>query len=113
MTLEHLQAGFRNQLVTFQRATVTEDDYGGEVDSWADIGQAWAQIQFGSGEERRSGAQVGSSQAATFSVLSNPLTRSLKATDRISYLGGDWDIQALNPVPVNKGIVLTATRRDS
>lgn len=107
-----LEAGARSQKIVFQRFTATTDDYGHEVRIWTDFATEWAQVRFGTGQERRAAAQEGSSQAATFGVLSNPMTRALTTRDRISYMSDSWNILALNPTSDNKGIVLTAVRSD-
>lgn len=105
-----LEAGARSQLITFQRFTATTNDYGEEIQTWADLETAWAQVRFGTGQERRAAAQEGNEQAATFGVIGNPVTRALTVRDRINYLGEAWDIQALNPTSNNQGVVITATR---
>lgn len=105
-----LEAGYRNQLVVLQRFTATTNDHGHESQTWASIGSEWAQVRFGTGQERRAAAQEGNQQAATFGVLSNTVTRSLTVRDKIVYLGDDWDIQGLSPTQDNQGVIITAIR---
>lgn len=105
-----LEAGARTQLIIIERGTPTTDDYGGETLAWASIAQAWAQVRFGTGAERRAAAQEGSDQAATFGVLYTPTIATITVKDRIQYLGSAWDIEAWNPTSDNKGIIITATR---
>lgn len=84
-------AGDRDRLITFQRATVSEDDYGGEEPIWGELEQAWAKVRFGSSQERREAAMEQASQVATFRVLSTTNLRTVTAKDRISW-NGVWDI---------------------
>lgn len=101
--------GERNQLVTFQRATVTTDDYGGEVSTWADFAQAWVQVRRGTGQERREASQEAASQTATFVADWNPTLDQITVTDRIQYRGDDWDIVDCAP-DGTKEIQFTAVR---
>jgi head-tail adaptor len=90
-----MAAGKRNTLVQFQRSQPELDEYGEEVDVWSDIGGGeWAAILWGAGAERRAAAQEEGSQAVTFQVPDNTLTRSLTVKDRIVW-EGDWDITGI------------------
>lgn len=106
-----LESGARTQLISFERGTASSDDYGGEDLSWQEIAQAFAQVRFGTGQERRSAAQEGNEQAATFGVLRTPTLDSVNGKDRIQYMGFAWDITAWNPTADGRGIVFTATRK--
>lgn len=106
-----MSAGRRDQLITIQRATVTTDDYGAEVPTWATHAQEWAAIFYGRGDERRQAAMEQGSQAATFQVLANAATRTVTLKDRIEHDGAVWDIQGISPdTPKRGSIELTATR---
>lgn len=87
-----MTAGRRDQLVTLQRYTTTQDDYGEETQTWADLGDEWAAVFFGRGSERRQAAQEQATQIATFQMLSNPVTAALLPSDRIVHAGANWDI---------------------
>lgn len=94
----------------FQRFTATTDDYGDEVETWADYAEAWARVVHGSGQERRQAAQEAASVTATFYVLRNPLTAALTPKDRIEW-EGSWDIVSAVPsLEFNKEMEVTATR---
>lgn len=105
-----MTAGKRNRRITIERAVVVTDDYGGETSTWANHTEAWAEVLFGTGQERRGAAQEAGSQAATFIVLWTPILAALKLTDRIQAFGVAWDIQSIAPVGLNEEIHLTATR---
>lgn len=108
-----LNAGDRNRLVVFQRATVTTDAMGGEVKTWGNYVSAYADVSYGTGQERRAAVQEGGSQAATLRVLRNALTAALLITDRASFDGGLWDLTSIVPLGVNEGIEFTAVRAAS
>lgn len=89
--------GRRDQLITLERATSTRDDHNEPVEDWQPIGQEWAAVYYGRGEERRRMATEEGRQAASFSMLSNPITTELKVTDRIVHAGAAWDIEGISP----------------
>ncbi len=105
-----MTAGNRNRRITIERAVVVTDDYGGESSTWANHTEAWAEVLFGTGAERREAAQESGSAPATFIVLWTPTLAALKLTDRIQAFGTAWDIQSIAPVGLHKEIHITATR---
>ncbi len=105
-----MTAGKRNRRITFERATATTNDYGEDVRTWADYAAAWAEVLFGTGQERREAAQEAGSQAATFIVPWSPSLAAVAVTDRINALSATWDITSIAPVGLNKELHFTATR---
>lgn len=106
-----MTAGRRDSLVTLERATTSEDEYGSEISTWGSIGQEWCAVFYGRGDERRQAAMEQGSQAATFNMLSNTLTRSLTLKDRLQFDGSAWDIQGIAPDTPKRGeIELAAVR---
>lgn len=93
-----MSAGTRDDLITIERKTIVEDEYGGEDEAWATYATAWAQIFYGKGDERRSAAMEQGKQAVTFQVLANSKTRDVKLTDRITFGGSVYDIVGISPM---------------
>jgi head-tail adaptor len=105
-----MTAGRRDQLITFQDFTATQDAAGEEVQVWADIGQEWAAVYYGRGSERRQAAAEEGQQAATFQVLSNATTSSVTLQDRIILDGWIWDLVGISPDTPKRGLIeFTAT----
>lgn len=102
-------AGDYDQLITFERATVVVDDYGGETPTWATLATAWAQVRRGTGQERREASQEAGSQAATFVTDWSPTLEAIQITDRIQHNGDAWDITDVAP-DGHREIQFTATR---
>lgn len=100
--------GEREALITFERATVVVDDYGGTAPTWAEYTTAWAQVRRGTGQERRQASQEAGSQAATFVTDWNPTLEAVTITDRIQYLG-TWNITDVAP-DAHREIQFTAIR---
>lgn len=104
--------GRLGQRITFQRVSVSTDDHGGETESWTTYASAWAEVHFGSGQERRAAAQEAATQSAGFVVLANTQTLALTPMDRIGgYLGSDWDIVSIFPAPRAGTVEITAVRK--
>lgn len=106
-----MRAGRRDQLVTLERASTVQDEYGEEQETWAPIGKEWVAVFYGRGSERRQAAMEQGQQPATFQLLSNPITRSLTLTDRIGHAGAAWDIEGIAPDTPARGLIeVTAVR---
>lgn len=90
--------GERESLITFQRATVSVDDYGGETPSWADLVSVYARVKYGTGQERREAAQERATQAATFECDWNTALATVIVTDRILFEGEAWDVTSKAPL---------------
>ena len=98
--------------IQIEGRSVTDDGLGGDVEAWEEIGEEYAAVYYGTGGEQREAAQRGGSQAASFEVLSNSLTRALTVADhRIIYGGGTWDINAVHDLGMNVGVRITAVRQ--
>jgi head-tail adaptor len=88
----------RDSLIKVERATVTQDDYGEEIETWAQAFQEFARVFYGRGNERREAAADRSEMPITFSVLANINTRTITARDRIRYDALIWNIEGVAPV---------------
>lgn len=104
-----MTAGRRDQLVTLSRYSATQDDYGEETQTWGPLGQEWAAVFYGRGDERRQAAMEQGQQAVTFQVLSNETTRAVNVRDRILHDGSTYDVVGIAPMD-RATIEFTATR---
>jgi SPP1 family predicted phage head-tail adaptor len=102
-------AGQRDRKIVFERNAPAFDGYGGEVENWSTLETAWADVRYGTGQERREAAKESASVTATFQVLATSGTRSLTAVDRINF-NGIWDI--VSAVPNGRAFIdVTAIRQ--
>jgi head-tail adaptor len=99
----------RDTLIDFQRFTATTDEYGEEVKVWAKIGDAYADVFYGRGDEKRQAAREQGTQAANFVVPSNSMTRGINIADRIVLETDNWDIVGTSPTGIDD-IEFTAKR---
>jgi SPP1 family predicted phage head-tail adaptor len=104
-----LPAGERTELITFQRATTADDDYGQPIETWTDLTTRRARVRFGLAQEQRQAAQESASQTATFECIRSAQLDSITNKDRIVYLGDQWDINETAPLDRNT-IRFTAIR---
>lgn len=108
-----MKSGPRDDLITIERFGITgEDSMGAPIKGWTSYATAWAQVVYGTGQERREAGLEGADQTANFRVLADTETRSVTVADRIILNGDVWDITS--PAPLDRdGIEWTAIRRAS
>ncbi len=76
---------------------------------WGSIGQDWAEVRYGRGDERRAVAREEGAQTAVFVVRSHTLSRSITVRDRLVLDGGSWDILGISPM--HRGSIEFTARR--
>lgn len=91
-------ASERTELIVFERATVTFDGYGGEVETWGTYATRRARVRFGTAQEKREAAQEGGVQSATFECVRSAELNAVTLKDRIAYLSSTWDITETAPL---------------
>jgi head-tail adaptor len=105
-----LGAGELDSRVAVLARTVTEDDYGGEVETWAESGLLSAKVNYGTGREQREAAQEVASLPATVLLRWSSYTSALGTADnRLRFDGGDWDIESV--APLGRGVAVSVTVR--
>jgi head-tail adaptor len=103
------RASLRTELVTFQRATGTTNEYNEGELTWATYATRRARVRFGTAQEKREAAQEGGVQSATFECVRSSTLDAVTLKDRISYLGSFWDLTETAPLD-RKTIRFTGTR---
>lgn len=101
--------GERDRLITVQRATVTVDEYGGEIEAWEDVQQTWARVRFGRAEEKRQAAAEGGQQSATFEIIPTNSLLAVTLKESILFDGDRWDLTEVAPLD-RQTLRLTAVR---
>lgn len=107
-----MTAGRRQHRVAFQRNVPVENDHGDLVPNWQLLGEAWAGIGWGRGDERRLAASGQRVQSATFTVLTSTMTRDATTQDRILFEGQAWNIVGIVPRREKGEIDFDARRAD-
>lgn len=109
MIFNRVRSGQRDRLITVQAPTTTTDDYGGVVQTWADVQETFARVTFGTAQEKRQAAQDSALQTATFEVLPTAALLAVPLTARIVFDGSDWNITEKAPLD-RQSLRFTATR---
>jgi len=109
--MARIPAGKRDRKIAFYPRTVTVGALGTEAEADGTPVDAWANVRFGTGAERRELAQAGSQQTATFRVLSTAALRAVTERWEIAFMGARWGIQAISPIGEAAEIEFTATRK--
>lgn len=103
------RAGQRTELIVFERATASANEYNEGEETWATLLSRRAYVRFGTAQEKREAAQEGGVQTATFECERSAALDVVTLKDRISYLSSTWDITETAPLDT-KTIRFTGTR---
>lgn len=90
-----MRAGKLDQRITIQTNTVTRDDYGDPVDSWADTKTVWAEAITGGGREFYAAQKLFAETKVVFRVRYDS---SIVVTQRIVWLSRYYHILSINHV---------------
>jgi SPP1 family predicted phage head-tail adaptor len=106
-----MKATGRNRLITIQRATTSQDDYGEPINTWATLLQVWAEAVPVSDGERIAAAEVSATISMRFRVLYSSTIADVNPKDRISYDSKTWDIWGVKEIGLREGFEITAAAR--
>lgn len=104
-------AGPLDRRVTLRRATVTTNDFGEEVQSWADIGTVWAARAEVSNRERFAAQEIGAELVARYRIRWSQLVADVSPLDRIVAGGREHNITGVALIGRNEGLEITAATR--
>ena len=104
-----IRSGRLDKRITIQRRTMTDNEYGEPVETWADLVTVWAIYLPARGSERFAAAQQIAEIDTVFRIR---FRQGITVTDRIIYNGKTYDIKAVVDMPGRKeGIELYAKAR--
>lgn len=104
-----MTAGQRSELIVFERATVTQNEFNEGEASWTTLFSRRARVRFGSAQEQRQAAQETGVQTATFECVRSAELDGVTLKDRIFYLSSRWDLKEIAPLD-RKTMRFTGTR---
>lgn len=93
-----MKAGLRDRRITIERKTATQNTYGEEIVTWAELTTVWAQVLPVTGRESYTEDQFQSFADTKFNVLYSNTTRTLTTEDRVQYRGRTFDIVSVNEI---------------
>ena len=105
-----LRAGELNRRISIQVNTPTQDTFGEEIESWAEIagGSVWAGVVYKSGGERSVGPQLASLGQVVFTIRHRT---GLTAKHRIVYDGRTYNILEVQDTGNAAALVIVAEVR--
>jgi SPP1 family predicted phage head-tail adaptor len=87
-----MRAGKLRHQITIQRKSLTTDEYGGPVETWADVDTVWASV------EPLSGRELANAQTVNAEITTRITMRYLAgviAADRIVFEGRFYNLQSV------------------
>lgn len=95
--------GKLDRRIVIERATVTRDGYGQQIETWSTHMTIWAGREDLSDGERVSNARINSSLASRFVVRYSAASSGILPTDRIHYDGARWNISGIKETKHGRG----------
>lgn len=99
-----MKAGNLDRRLTIQRVTLSQNDYGEEVETWADIARVWAWKRDVSARERFASAQTLAERTTVFQIR---FRDDVNSKDRVVCEGRTYQITGITEVGRRQGLDLT------
>ena len=108
-----MRFGQMDRRIVIERATLTTNTYGERAESWGTYATVWAEIsyKFGSGTESIQSDQILTKQPVSFIIRYSATTSGITPTDRVSYGGDLYQIEALQEIGRAEGLRVVTTLR--
>ena len=99
--------------IVIERATLTTNTYGERAESWGTLATVWAEIsyKYGSGTESIQSDQILTKQPVSFIIRYSATTNGVNPTDRVSYGGDLYQIEAIQEIGRAEGLRVVTTLR--
>ena len=85
-------AGDLDRRIVIERATVTQNAFNEDVQTWATYATVWASRKDVSDGEKLAAGQIGASLSSRFVIRSSTIAKAIKPNDRINYDSAIWSI---------------------
>ena len=106
-----LDAGTLDRRVVIQRATITRDAMGEQVETWGALATVWASATPVRDGERFADGEVRSLITMRFQVRWSPQVASLDERDRLLFDGRTYDIHGVKETGRRVGLEISAAAR--
>jgi SPP1 family predicted phage head-tail adaptor len=104
-------SGKMNRRVTLQRATVTADAFGGEVETWGTLAEVWVDRRDASAAESYRAQEVGAQITTRFKIRYSATVADLNPRDRLVYGGLAYQITGVRESVRNRWIEVDCVAR--
>ena len=108
-----MRFGKMDRRIVIERATLTTNTYGERAESWGTLATVWAEIsyKYGSGTESIQSDQILTKQPVSFIIRYSATTNGVNPTDRVSYGGDLYQIEAIQEIGRAEGLRVVTTLR--
>jgi SPP1 family predicted phage head-tail adaptor len=106
-----MDAGKLDRRIVLQRPTVTADETGQEVATWATLSTVWAAKLNVSDGERMAASEVAAQIDLRFQIRWSTTVADLNAKDRLTFEGRIFDIVGTKELGRREGIEISASAR--
>lgn len=104
-------SGDMNRRATFQRATVTFNDFGEEVETWGTLATVWLNKRDVSAAESFRAQEVGAQLSKRFRIRYSSQVANLNARDRMIYDGAVHEIIGVREMKRNRWLEVDTVMR--
>lgn len=106
-----MKIGKLDRRITIERATLTVNDYGERAETWTTLATVWAEVNYrpGSGSETIQSDQIYAVQRVRFVIRYSSTVSGVRPSDRVSYAGQYYQIEAVQEIGREEGLRLVTT----
>jgi SPP1 family predicted phage head-tail adaptor len=107
-----MKAGPLDRRLTIQHKTVTQNEFGEEVETWADLATVWCEMRDVSDGERVAAAEVAATITTRFRIRHSSTVADVNpGDDRLVFEGRIYDLWGVKRLGRREGLELTAAAR--
>ena len=108
-----MRFGQMDRRIVIERAALTTNTYGERAETWGTYTTVWAEIsyKYGSGSESIQSDQILTKQPVSFIIRYSATTSGITPTDRVSYGGDLYQIEAIQEIGRAAGLRIVTTLR--
>lgn len=109
-----MEGGKLDRRITIQRATLSQNKFGEDVEVWGELATVSAMakpLSDGERRERMVAGEVSATAETRFTIRWSTTVESVNPKDRIIYGGMTWDIWSTKELGRREGIEITAAAR--
>ena len=101
-----------DRTIRLERATKVQDEYGEEIETWAELATVSAAFKPVSDGERMAAKEVSAELTARFQIRFDSAWSDLNAQDRLVFDGDTYSISGVKQIGRREGLEITAAVRN-
>lgn len=108
---EWVTSGKRNKRVRIERKSVTQDDFGGNVETWAPLKTVMASWRRATAREVLASSEVAGAITDVFGLPWSTTISTITVLDRLIFDNRTYDIAEVGEIGFRAGMMIKATAR--